>query len=83
MNGKPLYKKIGNDQVYLSYANVSKQYPAPWTMWGGNSPGFHVGNIKMGPRGLKCPEDNSVNTYKWRQILVLQWILILFSVYLL
>ena len=61
VNGKPMYKKIGNDRVFLSYTNFSfKWYPTPWTMWGGTTPGNHIGNIKIGPKGLNCPEDNPV-----------------------
>ncbi len=62
VNGKQLYKKIGNGKVHLSFTNVTESYPTPWTMWGGKSPGSHVGNIKIGPRQLKCPEDSSVHT---------------------
>ena len=61
VNGKPMYKKIGNERVFLSYTNFSfKWYPTPWTMWGGTTPGKHIGNIKIGPKGLNCPEDNPV-----------------------
>ena len=63
VNGKPLYKKIGNERVHLSFANVSSAYPTPWTMWGGESPGRPIGNIKIGPAGLQCPEDNPVRTF--------------------
>ncbi len=57
VNNRPLYKKIENNNVFLAFTNVS-YYPAPWTMWGGpkSSIGSHVGNIKLGPKGLLCPE---------------------------
>ncbi len=62
VNGKPLYRKVGNERVHLSFSNVTKEYPTPWTMWGG-SPGDHIGNIKIGPAQLKCPEDNPVRFF--------------------
>ena len=63
VNGKPLYRKVGNERVHLSFSNVTKEYPTPWTMWGG-SPGDHIGNIKIGPAQLRCPEDNPVRFFK-------------------
>ncbi len=61
-NGKPLYRKNGNKDLYLAYSNIS-DYAAPWTMWGNkwlqqNMP--YIGNIKIGPKNLQCPENNSV-----------------------
>ncbi len=40
-----------------------RNYPTPWTMWGGNKfrPGDHIGNVKIGPAGMRCPEDAKVN----------------------
>ncbi len=52
--------------MYLAYSNISGgQYPTPWTMWAGpvKKPGDHVGNIKIGPAHLKCPEDYAVGVF--------------------
>ncbi len=62
LNGRPLYRKNGMEHLYLAYTNISG-YPVPWTMWGSkwlllNQP--WVGNIKMGPDSLWCPENNTV-----------------------
>ncbi len=62
-NGKPKYKKLGYDNLLLTYTNAPK-YPTPWTMWGGPSfvPGSHIGNIKLGPSSTMCPENSKVST---------------------
>ncbi len=61
VNGKPRYKKLGNEKLFLTYTNVPK-YPTPWTMWGGPNfiPGSHIGNIKIGPSTANCPEHSKV-----------------------
>ncbi len=67
MNGKPVYRKLGNENMFLAYSNVlNNHYPVPWTMWGGpnRQPGDHVGNIKIGPKNLSCPENFSVQHLK-------------------
>ncbi len=40
-----------------------KELPNPWTMWGGYSlyKGSHIGNVKIGPKGVQCPEMSSVS----------------------
>ncbi len=66
VNGKPVYRKLGNENLFLAYSNVvSDHYPVPWTMWGGpnRQPGDHVGNIKIGPKNLSCPENHTVNYF--------------------
>lgn len=74
VNDKPIYRKYGNKNLYLAYADVSKNaYPTPWVMWGGphKKPGDHIGNIKFGYKGTACPENYTVlnNIY----IFVLVW----------
>ncbi len=62
-NNKPIYRKLGNRNLFLAYSNVlNDEYPVPWTMWGGpvHHPGDHIGNIKIGPSNLSCPEQFSV-----------------------
>ena len=62
-NNKPIYRKLGNRNLFLAYSNVlNDKYPVPWTMWGGpvHHPGDHIGNIKIGPSNLSCPEQFSV-----------------------
>ncbi len=60
-NGKPKYRKLGNENLLLTHTNV-QNYPTPWTMWGGPSffPGSHIGNIKIGPATASCPEQSKV-----------------------
>ena len=61
INGKPVYERLGNKNMHLSTTNV-KNYPTPWIMWAGESypAGSNVGNIKMGPATLDCPENTLV-----------------------
>ncbi len=61
MNGKPVYRKIGNNLLRLVYTNKTG-YPTPWTMWGTSVywTRTHIGNIKIGPQGLGCPENGKV-----------------------
>ncbi len=61
MNGKPLYKKVGNNLLYMAYTNVSN-YETPWTIWGGaiNPERINIGNVKLGPKGIQCPEHHQV-----------------------
>ena len=63
-NEKPKYRKLGNENLLLTYTNV-QNYPTPWTMWGGPSfiPGSHIGNIKIGPATASCPEQSKVIAY--------------------
>ena len=60
-NNKPLYRNVGNDNLFLAFTNAT-DYPLPWTMWGGPgySPGTHVGNIKFGPKTIACPDAYKV-----------------------
>ncbi len=60
-NSKPLYRKVGNTNLFLAFTNAT-DYPLPWTMWGGPgySPGTHVGNIKFGPKNIACPHHYKV-----------------------
>ncbi len=62
LNGKPLYKKVGNELLFLAYTNVSN-YATPWTMWGGSIDldRVRLGNIKIGPKGIQCPEHQHVS----------------------
>ena len=57
-----MYRKLGNKNLLLTHTSV-RNYPTPWTMWGGNKfrPGDHIGNVKIGPAGMRCPEDAKVN----------------------
>ncbi len=61
VNGKPLYKKVGNELLYLAYTNVSG-YETLWTMWGGSidPDQVRIGNVKIGPKGIQCPEQQQV-----------------------
>ncbi len=45
----------------MAYTNVTN-YKTPWTMWGGTVKKYQeqVGNVKLGPSGIKCPEDHTV-----------------------
>ena len=58
MNNKPIYKKLDNNLLHLMYTDAPG-YDAPWTMWGASHhwTKTHIGNIKIGPRGLPCPTD--------------------------
>ena len=64
VNDRPVYRKLGNENLFLAYSRVMEEdyYPVPWTMWGGPTmrPGDHIGNIKIGPKNLSCPENYSV-----------------------
>ncbi len=59
VNKRPQYESMRNKHLYLAYTNISN-YPTPWTMWGGTlyPPGSFKGNVKIGPAGVKCPEQN-------------------------
>ncbi len=61
VNGRPIYRKIGNRNLYLAFSNVSN-YPVPWTMWAGprKKPGDHIGNIKISPGENNCPQNPKV-----------------------
>ncbi len=61
VNDKPVYERLGNRNMHLSFTNVSA-YPTPWTMWAGDDypSGSHIGNIKIGPSDIDCPENNMV-----------------------
>ena len=66
MNNRPVYRKMGNSNLFLAFSNASEgRYPLPWTMWGGprSKPGGHVGNIKIGANGTLCPNKIRVNAY--------------------
>ena len=67
INGKPVYSRVGNSNMHLSFINVSN-YPAPWKMWAGDSypSNSHFGNIKIGPKNLECPENTLVNVTRER-----------------
>ncbi len=45
----------------MAYTNVTN-YKTPWTMWGGSVKKHQeqIGNVKLGPTGIKCPEDHTV-----------------------
>ncbi len=47
----------------------SKSYAAPWTMWGGTDQvdSIHVGNIKLGPEEICCPENYGVGAGRKRK----------------
>ena len=53
-----MYARLGNNNLVLTYTNVS-DHPTPWTMWSEKTHplGSHVGNIKISPRGVDCPEN--------------------------
>ena len=65
VNSKPIYTKVGNPRIALGFADI-KNYPTPWTMWGGLSynKGSHMGNVKIGPRNVTCPEMSTVSLCK-------------------
>ncbi len=45
----------------MAYTNVSN-YETPWTIWGGaiNPERINIGNVKLGPKGIQCPEHHQV-----------------------
>ena len=61
-SGHPVYRKLNNHRLFLSHVDVEGGYEAPWTMWGGvaAAPGTHLGNLKFGPEGARCPEHAKV-----------------------
>ncbi len=61
-NGKPSYMRLGNPRVSLGFSNATN-YPTPWTMWGlpVQFQETHIGNVKLGPAGTKCPELSTVS----------------------
>ncbi len=63
VNEKPYYMRVGNPRLSLGFSNA-KNYPTPWTMWGlcSQNKGSHIGNVKIGPEGVKCPEFSTVSS---------------------
>ncbi len=63
VNEKPYYMRVGNPRLSLGFSNT-KNYPTPWTMWGLRSQNkrSHIGDIKIGPEGVKCPEFSTVSS---------------------
>ena len=62
INGKPMYVRLGNTNLQLTYTNESG-YPTPWTMWTKKShPLSHfAGFLKISPRDVDCPENAFVS----------------------
>ncbi len=62
INNRPFYTRVGNPRLTLSFTDV-EDYPTPWTMWGSPSriKGTHIGNVKIGPKNIYCPEKSTVS----------------------
>ena len=62
INDRPFYTRVGNSRLTLSFTDV-EDYPTPWTMWGSPSriKGTHIGNVKIGPKNISCPEKSTVS----------------------
>ena len=59
--GYPKYHKLGHVNLFMVHTNES-DYPTPWNAWGW--PDFrapHIGNLKLGPKGIECPENATVD----------------------
>ena len=69
--GRPVYRKMGNENMFLSYINSSRYYESPWTFWGGpyQRPGSYRGNLKLSPN-TTCPEDYEVSNGSYNEFIL-------------
>ncbi len=59
--GAKSYHKLGNPHLTLRHTDTPG-YRTPWTMWlyNSNKSESHIGNIKIGPANITCPEHSKV-----------------------